>query len=106
MGKTATGPRSVSKAQIVVERRCRHGELHPHSHYRRDNVDVVMVAEWCTEGDVWRPESGPPFELRDLISEVLMHQHPRLPKDDVSAKTTQIIDAMHDKVREGRVIRR
>lgn len=77
----------VGPVEVIVRRKCRHGEDHPHSVYR--NVDAAW--SWCVDGDSRR------FTVEKLnleILSVLQTEHPRVSLDDAPAKTRQIVESL------------
>jgi hypothetical protein len=85
----------MREPEILVKRRCKHGDLHPHN-----GSTLEEGRFYCTEGDS-AVLKGP--ELQARIFAELAEKHPRMTIDDASKKAAQLVDMFFGMLREGTV---
>lgn len=87
--------RGVGPVEIIVRRRCRHGEALPH-HYHLFSADGSDEWEYCVDGD---RRSFQTKELRERVLAVLQDSDPRLPFVEAATKADQIVGMLVDSLR-------
>lgn len=90
-----------SDIEIVVRRRCRHGQTHPH-HF--DIIDRIGDAgqSWCTEGDHLLLDRA---KLISLFDDELASVDPRMERTSAPVKAKQLVEMLDDKLRAGTIAR-